>query len=154
MNYLIGTVVVLALFCNACTSTDKTSNIEQNLQDSLNHEALKDSAGYTSIEWLDSTSQNLPAITAGQTIEISWKFRNTGNKPLIIADVVPSCGCTTGYKPEKPIEPGKEDVIKAIYKSDHPGSQTKTVSVRSNTRNNNAGDQTELRFSVNVKPGS
>ena len=60
---------------------------------------------------------------------------NTGNKPLIIENVAATCGCTTPKKPEKPIAPGKSDVIEVTF-SPKPGQEneiTKTVTVTANT---------------------
>ena len=61
---------------------------------------------------------------------------NTGKKPLFIADVKASCGCTTPKKPEKAIAPGKSDIIAVEF---HPkvgqlGRQDKTVTVTANTK--------------------
>ena len=36
-----------------------------------------------------------------------FKFKNTGNAPLIISDVKSSCGFTVPKKPTAPIMPGK-----------------------------------------------
>lgn len=60
---------------------------------------------------------------------------NTGTKPLIIDNVKASCGCTTPQKPEKPIPPGKSDVIKVNF---HPSAEQlneirKTITVAANT---------------------
>lgn len=67
--------------------------------------------------------------------EVSYIVSNTGKNPLIIDKVDVSCGCTTAKKPEKPISPGKSDVISVIF---HPkpgqlGEQKKTVTVTANT---------------------
>ncbi len=61
--------------------------------------------------------------------------KNTGKKPLVIESVSASCGCTTPFKPEKPIAPGKSDKIEVVF---HPkpgqlNEQTKTVTVEANT---------------------
>ena len=63
-----------------------------------------------------------------------FKFTNTGNKPLIISDVKASCGCTTPYKPEKPILPGKSDYIDVNFhpKTSQSGDISKTITVESN----------------------
>lgn len=60
---------------------------------------------------------------------------NTGDKPLIIESVSASCGCTTPKKPEKPILPGKSDIIEVGF---HPKPQQvdeiiKKVTVIANT---------------------
>ena len=61
--------------------------------------------------------------------------KNTGKKPLMIESVSASCGCTTPTKPEKPIQPGKNDKIEVLF---HPkpgqlNEQNKTVTVIANT---------------------
>src|SRR5687768_15114344 len=66
----------------------------------LFHKALQDSANFTTIAWLDSTYQDLGKVEEGQVVDVTFRFKNTGDKPLIIADVSVSCGCTT--IPEKP----------------------------------------------------
>jgi len=60
---------------------------------------------------------------------------NTGSMPLIIEDVAASCGCTTPQKPEKPIPPGKTDVIKVTFKpkEGQKNEIRKTVTVTANT---------------------
>lgn len=65
-----------------------------------------------------------------------FKFTNTGLKPLIISNVKASCGCTTPYKPEKPILPGKSDFIDVNFhpKASQSGEITKTITVESNTK--------------------
>jgi hypothetical protein len=66
---------------------------------------------------LDSTSKNFGRITEGQKLEVSYKFRNSGDQPLIIEKVQPSCGCTVAEQPTEPIAPGNEGVIKALFTS-------------------------------------
>lgn len=63
-----------------------------------------------------------------------FKFTNTGKNPLIISDVKASCGCTTPYKPEKPILPGKSDYIDVNFhpKASQSGDISKTITVESN----------------------
>ncbi|GAA4755282.1 DUF1573 domain-containing protein [Flavisolibacter ginsenosidimutans] len=117
--------------------------------------AVKDSANFTSIQWLDSTTQSLGNLTEGQVAEISWRFKNTGNKPLVIEDVQPGCGCTVADKPTEPIAPGGEGVIKAKFNSDgHPGHADKHISVLANLSNHNNGGTTQLGFTADVKAKS
>jgi hypothetical protein len=119
----------------SCTGTDKPSSKDQATQDSLNRVAMADSNNYTTIEWLDSTTQSLGKIKEGSIVEISWKFKNTGNKPLIIAEAHGTCGCTIADKPKEPVTPGQEGVIKAKFNSQGQAPNvTKTVSVDANTK--------------------
>jgi hypothetical protein len=119
----------------SCTSTDKPSTKEEAARDSLNQVAMADSSNYTTMEWIDSTTQDLGKIKEGAVVEISWKFKNTGNKPLIISDARGTCGCTIADKPKEPIPPGEEGVIKARFNSQGQGPEAhKTVSVDANTK--------------------
>ena len=52
--------------------------------------------------------------TAGP-VKCEFKFTNTGNKPLLIIDAVPSCGCTRPEYPKRPIAPGDTGIIKVEY---------------------------------------
>ena len=40
-----------------------------------------------------------------------FKFKNTGNAPLVVSAVKSSCGCTVPKKPEAPILPGEDGEI-------------------------------------------
>ena len=95
----------------------------------------RDSTLYTNITWLDSTNRNYGSIPEGKKLEVAYRFLNSGNKPLIIARVQPSCGCTVAEQPEEPIQPGKEGVIKASFNSEgRTGINNKTIFVVANTR--------------------
>lgn len=135
----------------SCTSNDAVSADKQK-QDSTKHvqmlESVNDSTNFTSIQWLDSMHQDLGKVQDGSVVEVSWKFKNTGSKPLIISTVNPGCGCTVADKPEEPIAPGGESVIKAKFDSkDRVGTQRKDVYIKANTIN--TVDHT-LSFAVEV----
>jgi hypothetical protein len=148
MKYLFFFLIAASVF--ACTSTDKPSPSGNETRDSLNKISMKDSSNYTAIEWLDSTHIDLGKVTEGQVVEVSWPFKNTGNKTLIIESVHPGCGCTVpDNKPLEPIAPGEKGVIKANFNSagQHIGQNTKTVTVTANTKENTVH---YLTFSVEV----
>lgn len=68
-----------------------------------------------------------------QTYEFS--VTNTGNQPLVIQNIVASCGCTTPEWTKAPIAPGAKGKIIAIYDpKDRPGAFNKTLSVYTNTK--------------------
>jgi hypothetical protein len=126
-----------ALTLAACNTKDaKTAGYTK--EDSLKHaremDSVNDTANFTSIQWLDSMHQDLGRVNEGAQVEVSWRFRNTGNKPLIISQANASCGCTVAEKPEEPIAPGAESRIKATFNSsDRTGTNNKSVSVMANT---------------------
>jgi len=68
----------------------------------------------------------------------SFEFTNTGDAPLIITNVLSTCGCTVPTKPEAPIMPGKTGKIEIKY-SMIPGPIRKTITVESNAVNYEGG---------------
>lgn len=102
----------------------------------------------TTIQWVDS-AVDMGRIAEGQKLEVAFRFRNTGNKPLVIKQVLPSCGCTAADVPKEPIAPGQEGVIKGVFDSSgKPGKNNKTMTVFTNTDAN----QHTLSFAVDVTP--
>lgn len=100
----------------------------------------------TTVQWLDS-SLSFTKIKEGTPVDISFKFINTGETPLVIRDVVASCGCTIAEKPELPIQPGKQGSIKATFNSSgRVGMNHKTLTAYLNTAEGNH----PLTFDVDV----
>lgn len=92
-------------------------------------EALKNITTFT----FDKPVHDFGEIETGSENKCEFKITNTGDKPLIIYNVGASCGCTTPKKPEKPIPPGKSDVLEVGFKPNGPGPSEKTVTVQANT---------------------
>lgn len=68
----------------------------------------------------------------------TFKFTNTGDAPLIITDVLSTCGCTVPTKPTEPIMPGKTGKIDVKYNMTL-GPIRKTLTVESNAVNYEGG---------------
>jgi len=61
--------------------------------------------------------------------------QNTGNQPLVIQNIVASCGCTTPEWTKNPIPPNGSGKITAIYDPENrPGQFSKTLSVYTNSK--------------------
>jgi hypothetical protein len=61
-----------------------------------------------------------------------FKFKNTGNAPLVVSSVKSSCGCTVPKKPEAPILPGESGEIEVKYDTKRVNPIRKTITVTSN----------------------
>jgi hypothetical protein len=77
MKKLLFILFAAGLF--ACQSTDQKKMTEE---ERLN--AARDSANFTTIEWLDSTIKDLGKVKEGQVVEVNYRFKNSGNKNLIM----------------------------------------------------------------------
>ncbi|MGC4036262.1 MAG: DUF1573 domain-containing protein [Chitinophagaceae bacterium] len=137
---------VLIIVIASCKNNDQKATISQSSATEL---ALKDSANFTTMQWLDSMHRNLGKITEGEQLEVSFRFKNTGNKPLIIANVRASCGCTIPETPKEPFAPGAEGTIKAKFNSSHrTGPNKKEIYVTANT---SPSTMQQLEFAVEVE---
>ncbi len=68
----------------------------------------------------------------------TFEFTNTGDAPLIITNVLSTCGCTVPSKPAEPIMPGKTGKIDIKYNM-QAGPIRKTITVESNAVNYEGG---------------
>lgn len=133
--------------CNANDTTVSTASKDSAARTEI-VDAASDSSSFTQIQWIDSVHQDRGKVKEGSTVELTWRFVNAGNRPLIISNVSAGCGCTVAEKPEEPIAAGKEGVIRAKFDSKgRMGTQLKDVYVSANT-----GDVPQkLSFAVEVE---
>jgi hypothetical protein len=60
---------------------------------------------------------------------------NSGNEPLVIQNIVASCGCTTPEWTKEPIAPGQKGKITALYDpANRPGKFQKSLTVYTNAK--------------------
>jgi hypothetical protein len=130
-------ILIAAIGLMACKSGDKKATDSQLTGDSINSENAEvvkpvEAATFTTIQWLDSTYLDLGKQQEGKEIEISFRFKNTGTRNLVIETVNAQCGCTVPEKPEQPFAPGEEGVIKAKYNGSGHGETRKQVYIKAN----------------------
>jgi hypothetical protein len=88
-------------------------------------------------------------IREGEKVEYTYKFTNTGEAPLIVQSVQPSCGCTAPDWSKEPIPVGGTGFVKVEFDSKAKvGVQNKIVTVVANT----FPKQMVLRFKAQVNP--
>jgi hypothetical protein len=80
------------------------------------------------VSWIKE-SHDFGEIPKGRPVSIEFSFTNTGDEPLLIADVVPSCGCTASDYSKEVIAPGKSSKINITYNAALAGSFAKTITV-------------------------
>ena len=82
----------------------------------------------------DSTHCHFGKMAIGEKFKHTFRFKNTGQMPLVISQVTPSCGCTTARDwPTHPVLPGEEGQISIEFDSQgFPGAIEKTITVLTN----------------------
>lgn len=62
-----------------------------------------------------------------------FTLENTGSSPLVIINMITSCGCTSVEYTKEPVRPGNSVELKVRYKADHPEHFNKTITVYCNS---------------------
>lgn len=88
-------------------------------------------AGKPKIEFQE-TEYVITDNVLGETSDHVFVYKNVGDAPLVLANVVPSCGCVTPTWTKNPVAPGDTGSVHVYYQSRVSGAFHKTVKVYSN----------------------
>lgn len=97
----------------------------------------------------EAATYDFGEIAQGDKVEHTFRFRNTGNEPLIITNVQVTCGCTTpkGWARD-PIGPGQSGELTIAFNTAGKfGKQNKVVTIVSNAINS---EGRQVSFSAEV----
>lgn len=83
----------------------------------------------------EKTVNDYGNIEQGSEGTCEFVFTNLGKTPLILNNVVASCGCTVPSWTREPVAPGTKGTIKVKYNTNNVGSFTKSITVTSNAKN-------------------
>jgi hypothetical protein len=150
MKYLVFSVLGIGLMM-ACTGKE-SNKVESFKNDTIAAvkflKFIENPDNCTTVVWLDSIYKELGDVKEGQLLELSWRLKNTGDRPLIVSRVTTSCGCTVADKPKEPITSNEEGKIDVTFNTEgRLGLQQKDIYVLANSKPNII--QT-LSFAVNV----
>lgn len=119
------------------------------------------------ISWVETTHDFGQIKEDGGEKTWSFEFVNTGNEPLMLQNVKPSCGCTAVDYTKTPVEPGQKGYVKASYnpKNRGFGKFNKSITVTTNESqpvsylrivgeaiNPNAGTETTKTINTSANP--
>jgi hypothetical protein len=100
----------------------------------------------------EAATHDFGEIAQNDKVEHTFRFRNTGNEPLIITNVQVTCGCTTpkGWARD-PIGPGQSGELTIAFNTAGKfGKQNKVVTIVSNAINSE-GRQVSFSAEVVIK---
>lgn len=118
VKLILGLSTLLVLSCSSNSSTTT--------------EQVLDSTRFAELTYIDDFF-DAGSVHSGEQVKHSFRFRNTGNAPLVVKDIIPSCGCTKVEVSKKILKPNDEAYIDVIFDSKGwYGSQYKAVTLRTN----------------------
>lgn len=136
------------LACGSLLVAACNNNAKNNTTAAAAGNGQKNEAGQSSALTFEEKVHNFGEITAGEKVEYSFKFTNTGTSPLIIEDAISSCGCTVPEWPKEPIKPGQSGYMKVVFDSHGKSGYTeKEISVKIN---NNDGYVVGPKIQCNI----
>ncbi len=137
MNKKIGFILLGAIV--ALSSCKKEERIAEAtiIQESTEKSQTKDNSlkiTEESVMKLDEEDYDFKEIKKGEKVSHVFFFTNKGQRPLIISEVRPSCGCTTPKYTKTPVYPRARGSITVTFDSSSfdEGMIYKTVAVSGN----------------------
>jgi hypothetical protein len=82
----------------------------------------------------DKETHDFGKIALNKPVSHEYKFSNSGDEPIIISDVQPTCGCSVAEFTKTPVKPGEAGTIKVTFNAAAKGPFTKSFIVKSNTK--------------------
>lgn len=145
-NIVLFCLLALAVGLTACKSD--TANKAEDTVKTLNDKSTlpnantptpptpqipADTVNVAKIEFTEQV-HDYGTVKAGEKVEHTFKFKNTGVAPLIIETAKSTCGCTVPQFPKEPIAPGETGEIAVKFDSKNKsGRQRKPVNITANT---------------------
>jgi hypothetical protein len=146
-KFFIFLFVMACAAALGCKNNPDVVTLQSSMKDQVHQ---LDTANYTTIQWIDSV-KDFGTVTKGEKVKVVFHFLNSGNKPLYLATVKPSCGCTLADYTKSAVLPGQQGEVTAEYDSNHGMANQpvrKTINVTCNAKNKT---NSMLVFTGNVK---
>ena len=150
MKKSILIVAVLSVFAfSSCKDNAAEKVNEENVATA---EARDAETGKYPVISFEESSFDFGTIDQGTPVEHVFKFKNTGEAPLMIVNAKSSCGCTIPEYPKEAIAPGAESQLLVKFNGSGQNQVSKTVTLTTNTK---AGTETlTIKAFVTPKEGA
>lgn len=90
--------------------------------------------GPTTVMTFAETDFNFGTVAEGEKVSHTYKFKNTGDEPLILSNAKGSCGCTVPKWPREPIPVGGTgEVVVEFNSQGKVGDRNQKVTITANT---------------------
>jgi len=119
-------IILLVFISQSCSNTDKSTSKNNEIDKSL----IDNGAELT----CEENIYDFGEIEQGIPVKHDFIIKNTGTGPLLIVSARAGCSCTVPKKPDHPIDPGLEDIVRVQYDAKKIGNFKKTITLTTNVR--------------------
>jgi len=144
-QFFLAFVAIVGLSFTSCKEDASKKVKEENVAQA---EQRDEASTKLPVMTFEETEYDFGNIVQGEEVEHIFKFKNTGDAPLIVTDARSSCGCTIPEKPEGPVAPGETGEILVKYNGSGRNGISKTITISANTANGNE----QLKIKAFVEP--
>lgn len=132
MKRLILLIAVAASFSlYSCKENAANKINEENVAKAADRDA---EASKFPVITFEESSYDFGTIERGTHVEHLFKFKNTGDAPLMIVDAKSSCGCTVPQYTRDPVAPGDEGELLVKFDGSGQNQVSKTITLTTNTK--------------------
>ena len=122
------TILTLGVICVLAFVSCKENASNKIKADNITAAAARDEASkLIPVMTFEKTEHDFGTIEQGTPQETVFKFKNTGNGPLIITSATSSCGCTVPDPPKDPIPAGESSEMLVKFNGNGQNQVTKTI---------------------------
>lgn len=147
-NYILAVAVLSVFSFTSCKDNASDKVNEENVTAAADRDAKE---GEFPVMTFEETSYDFGTIEGGTAVEHIFKFKNTGEAPLVIVDAKSSCGCTVPEYTKEPVAPGATGELLVKFNGSGKNQVSKTVTITANTEK---GKETlTIKAFVNAKEG-
>jgi hypothetical protein len=131
-------VIISALLIFVSCNTNSNERLPSDLVKNPNSATGMQDVNLPVIEF-EKEIHDFGKVIQGEKVSFGFKFKNTGNADLVIANVSTTCGCTVPKYPKTVIKSGDENVITVFFDSEgKKGVQNKSITISTNCQPSNA----------------
>ncbi len=143
-------VAILSVFAfSSCKDNAADKVNEENVVAAADRDA---ESGKFPVMAFEESQFDFGTIDQGTNVEHVFKFKNTGDAPLMIVNAKSSCGCTVPEYTKEPIAPGATGEMLVKFNGSGQNQVSKTVTITANTQ---AGNETlTIKAFVTPKAGA
>ena len=127
------TILTLGVICVLAFVSCKENASNKIKADNITAAARDEASKLIPVMTFEKTEHDFGTIEQGTPQETVFKFKNTGNGPLIITSATSSCGCTVPDPPKDPIPAGESSEMLVKFNGNGQNQVTKTITVKANT---------------------